>query len=97
MADLNTLTPVIRSELLDAIKTLPTQREVRHCGSTFFVSPFDIYAPCPVCEQRIKVRSFSGNVEIEDLFDAVFAWMANPGGAESARQRIEAIRGDVDE
>jgi hypothetical protein len=97
MADLNTLTPVISSDLLDAMKALPARREVRHCGSVFFVNPFEIYAQCPSCGQRIKVRAFSGSIEVEDLFDAVFAWMARTDGAEAARQRIAAIRSDPDE
>jgi len=57
---------------IDTIRTFPTSREVSHCGETFSVSPFDIYAPCPVCGKRIKVRSFSAHLETEDLFDAFF-------------------------
>jgi hypothetical protein len=97
MADLNTLLPPIAPELLDAVKSLPTEREVRHCGGVFRVNPFDVYATCPTCATRIKVRAFSGAVEIEDLFDAVFVWMTQTGASEAARQRIAEIRSDSDE
>jgi transcription elongation factor Elf1 len=60
----------------------------------FFVSPFDIYATCPHCGQRLKVRSFSGTTEVEDVFDAVFEWMLHGDGAGLARRRQEAIHDD---
>ena len=47
-------------ELVDAIKSFPVRRTVQHCGTTFAASPFDIYADCPACGARIKVRSFLG-------------------------------------
>jgi hypothetical protein len=97
MPDINMLTAAISPELLDAVKALPSQRTVRHCGTTFVVNPFDIYVMCPTCGQQIKVRAFSGSVEIEDVFDAVFTWMSHPETAEAARQRIAAICNDMDE
>jgi hypothetical protein len=86
----------IPSDLLEAIETLPLHREVRHCGETFQVSPFDIYADCPRCGSRIKVRSFAGGVEIEDVFDAVFAWMIQPGTEEIVRRRQHVLQQDPD-
>src|SRR4051812_25072373 len=97
MAELNTMTPSIAPELLEAVKSLPARREVRHCGSIFSVSPFDIYATCPICRQQIKVRAFTGGAEIEDLFDAVFVWMTRSDAAEAARSRIAAIRSESDD
>ncbi len=83
-------------ELLDAIRSLPLKREIEHCGQRFAVPPFDFYATCPQCGSQIKVRSFSGCVELEDLFDAVFEWMNQPGAAELVRMRQEAIEKDKD-
>jgi hypothetical protein len=91
-----TANPDVSAELIDAIAAFPVSREVVHCGTTFRVSPFDIYADCPVCRTRIKVRSFSAAPELEDVFDAVFAWMAQPGAAEAVRRRQQQIAGDVD-
>ena len=86
-------TPVaIPGELVEAIRSFPTERIVEHCGATWSVSPFDIYANCPHCGERLKVRSFSGCVEIEDVFDAVFEWMNQAGVDELVRQRRETIR-----
>jgi hypothetical protein len=92
-----TMVHSISPELVQAIRLLPHRREVRHCGAAFAVSPFDIYATCPHCGQRLKVRSFAATTELEDVFDAVFAWMLHGNGAELARRRQEAIRDDLDE
>jgi hypothetical protein len=75
---------------------LPAERTVEHCGTQWSVSPFDIYAKCPHCGADIKVRSFSGYAEIEDVFDAVFEWMNQAGAEELARQRREALKADDD-
>lgn len=82
--------------LLDAIAAQPVARAVAHCGKTFAVSPFDIYATCPLCKARIKVRSFGAVAELEDVFDAVFAWMNQPGAAEAAQKRRVEIAQDTD-
>jgi hypothetical protein len=84
----------VPSSLIDAIRSFPQEREVEHCGSKFVVSPFDIYATCPRCGTRLKVRSFSAVAEIEDLFDAVFEWLLQPGAKELAKRRQQAIESD---
>lgn len=86
----------IPPDLLEAIESFPLYREVNHCGETFHVSPFDLYADCPRCGGRIKVRSFAGGAEIEDVFDAVFAWMSHPGAEDLVRHRQQVIRQDQD-
>jgi hypothetical protein len=87
----------LQANLLTAIETFPLEREVVHCGESFAVSPFDIYATCPRCKLRIKVRSFSALTEIEDVFDAVFTWMSQPGARELVSRRQEEIAADRDE
>ena len=87
------MTPV-SSELLEAIETYPTTREATHCGSAFRVSSLAIYGVCPVCGTKVKLRSFSGQPELEDIFDAVFSWMQQPGALETISERrreIEAV------
>ena len=37
--------------------------------ASWTVSPFDIYTDCLHCAARIKLRSFSADAEIEDVFD----------------------------
>jgi hypothetical protein len=86
----------ISPALVEAIATFPVQREVRHCGQTFHVSPFAIYAACPHCGARVKVRSFSAGTELEDVFDAVFAWMTQAGAAEAVLARQQAIQDDAE-
>jgi hypothetical protein len=81
----------VSEELLEAIRTFPVQREVEHCGARFLLAPFDFYAVCPHCGARIKVRSFSTVGEIEDVFDAVFEWMNQPGAQQEAQRRLTAL------
>lgn len=87
----------VPSGLLDAIRSFPARREVEHCGHSLPVSPFDHYARCPHCGSRLKLRSFSGVPELEDLFDAVFEWMGQPETRDVAQRRQEEIEADKDE
>lgn len=84
----------IPASLLEAIRSFPQVREVEHCGSTFAVSPFDFHATCPRCDCRLKLRAFSAGDEIEDVFDAVFEWMMQPGAEDLVRRRQEVIGAD---
>ncbi len=84
----------IPTDLVEAIRSLPVERTVEHCGAHWSVSPFDIYAKCAHCGASIKVRAFSGCAEIEDVFDAVFEWMNQAGAEELVRQRREALKAD---
>jgi len=84
----------VAPELLEAISSFPTTREIMHCGTAFQVSPFEIYAICPVCTRRIKVRSFSANPELEDVFDRVFEWLEKPGALELMSRRQSQLADD---
>lgn len=83
-------------ELIEAIKYFPVQREINHCDLTFSISPFDIYAVCPSCETKIKIRSNSGMTELEDVFDAVFEWLNQPYAEEHFQKRQKEIIEDSD-
>jgi hypothetical protein len=83
-------------DLLETIRSLPVYRSIAHCGETFQLSPFDFYAHCPRCGIRFKVRSFSGCTEVEDVFDAVFAWMSQPGAETLVRRRQQVLQQDRD-
>ena len=84
----------IPSELLNALRDFPRSRSIIHCGETNQISPFDIYLNCPKCGQRIKVRSFAGVTEIEDVFDAVFEWLNDPQAREYAEERQQVLAED---
>lgn len=81
----------VSPELLDAIESFPVSRDVEHCGTRFAISPFDLYAVCPTCSSRIKVRSFGAVPELEDLFDAFFTWMNRPGASALAQNRMQSL------
>jgi hypothetical protein len=87
----------VSPELVEAIRSFPMERTVKHCGASVSASPFDFYVECPECGARIKARSFSAAAEIEDVFDAVFEWMSNPAARALAAKRQEAIIADNDE
>ena len=91
MAVTNHPGPPISGELIEAIRAFPAQREVEHCGARFVVPAFDFYADCPLCCARIKLRGYSANGEVEDLFDAIFEWMNQPEAREIARRRQVAL------
>lgn len=88
--------PDVTPALIDAIAALPVRREVSHCGNTFTVSPLDLYATCPTCGTRVKVRGFSAGPEVEDVFDAVLEWMLRPGAEAAARARLAEVAADPD-
>jgi hypothetical protein len=87
----------VESEMIEVIQSFPTHREVKHCNTTFSVSPFDFYGVCPICKSEIKLRASSALYEIEDLFDAVFEWLINPEAEKAFRKRQEEIIKDIDE
>jgi hypothetical protein len=86
----------IPAGLLDAIRSFPLEREVEHCGIRMSVPIFDVYADCPQCGARIKVRSFSGTEDIEDVFDAVFEWMNRSMALEVVNRRLKALTEESD-
>ena len=83
-------------DLIEAIKSFPARRKVEHCQSSFDVSPFDFDAPCPACGARVKVRSLAAVAEIEDVFDAVFEWLADPPARAVFEKRQREILRDRD-
>ena len=86
--------PELSPGLLEAIRGFPPTRGVQHCGGNWEISSFDFYAHCPQCGKQIKVRSFSSVSELEDVFDAVFEWMNQPGADSVACQRRRQIEND---
>lgn len=68
---------------------------IEHCGEAHTISSLDIYAGCPRCGEEIKVRSFSGIPELEDVFDAVLEWMLNPKAGATGRDRMKLIEREL--
>lgn len=94
MIDLHDEEVAVAPELIEAIRRFPVAREVAHCGSTFSTSPLAIYAACPHCGERLKLRSFGGVPEIEDVIDAVLEWMNDPAARASADARRAEFASD---
>lgn len=88
--------PPIPAGLTDAIRSFPAEREVEHCGVRFRVSALEMYADCPECGTRVKLRGFSSRDEIEDVIDAVLEWMLDPVAKQAAASRQELIANDLE-
>lgn len=84
----------IPAGLSEAIRAFPVERVVAHCGRRIAVGPFDWYTRCPVCGTEIKLRGFSAQDEIQDVFDAVLEWMNEPGARKAAQRRQAALKKD---
>ncbi|CAN5428319.1 hypothetical protein BH10ACI2_BH10ACI2_16220 [soil metagenome] len=87
----------VTDEIINEVKTSPVSKQLEHCGQKFSSGYLSFYATCPKCETRIKLRSFSANPELEDLFDAFIEWSLKPGAAEMIKERREAIVEDNDD
>ena len=83
--------PAVPADLIEAIQSFPSHREVEHCGQKFTAGALDIYADCPTCGTRLKLRSFGAATELEDVFDAVLEWMTDPDARQSAEARLRVI------
>lgn len=83
---------LIDPELMQAIRSFPIERQMNHCGLEFTVSPFAIYAACPKCGVKMKLRSLTACCEIPDIFEAVFQWLERPGAQELARKAVQDLR-----
>ena len=97
MATNTTFSVDVPPHLIEAIRCFPTQREVEHCGVRFHVPPFDMYATCPQCKTQLKLRGFSAQSELTDVFDAVFEWMNQPQAESLAQQRRKTLPDEDDE
>ncbi len=86
--------PAIPAGLIDALRALPAEREIEHCGARFRVAALDMYAACPECGARIKLRGFSGHDDVEDVVDAVLEWMLDPECRKVAEGRQAVIERD---
>lgn len=84
----------IPAELLDAIRSLPAERTVVHCGEEMQVSPLALYATCTHCGEILKLRGFTAHPEVEDVVDAVLEWMATPEGRAASASRMRDLTSD---
>jgi len=84
----------VPTTLIDAIRSFSPERVVEHCGTRWTVAAFEFYSDCPRCGARLKLRSFSACAEIEDVFDAVFEWMNQPGADILVQQRRDSLKAD---
>ena len=87
---------LIPPNLQTLIRTFPTEREVSHCGTIFYASPLDHYSSCPSCGERLKLRSFSGATEVEDMFDAFAEWLIDTGASTVVEKRQREILDDTE-
>lgn len=63
-------------DVIDEIRKFPRTTSFTCCEKATEVSILQMYAPCPVCKTRTKLRGFGPiGTETQDLIDEVLAWM----------------------
>ena len=80
--------------LIDKIKKLPHERifVCPKCGWHGAASILSIYTDCPQCSTRLKLRGYGAiGDEVEDVVDAVLAWMGSGTTMDAAMNRKEEL------
>jgi hypothetical protein len=79
-------------DLIEEIRVLPRTKSFTCCGRTMDVSTLDMYAQCPTCGKRSKLRGYGAiGTEIQDVIDAVLRWMGTGQEFERILQRKKAM------
>jgi hypothetical protein len=82
------------SNVIDDIVELPHTRAwmCDACGSENKAYVLDVYAACGKCERKAKMRGYAAiGGEVEDVVDAVLAWMGTGADFDNAMLRKSAI------
>jgi transcription elongation factor Elf1 len=82
------------ANLIDMINKLAHERKFicPKCGRRSVVSILSIYADCPQCSTRLKLRGYGAiGDEVEDVVDAVLAWMGSGAMMDAAMKRKEEL------
>jgi hypothetical protein len=80
------------NRIMEEIGALPRTKPFSCCGQTREVCTLDIYALCPVCQKKSKLRGFFPiGTEIQDVIDAVLKWMGTGKEFEMILQRKREI------
>ena len=62
------------------------------CGHHSTASILSMYADCPQCSTRLKLRGHAAiGDEVEDVVDAVLRWMGSGRAMEAAMRRKEEL------
>jgi hypothetical protein len=80
--------------VLEDIEELPHYREFfcRHCGHKQNVYILTIQSECENCKTRSKLRRYTAlGAEIEDVIDAVLAWIGEGDDLAQAMKRKKEI------
>jgi hypothetical protein len=85
--------PDVSWDLVEYLRRFPTERSVQRCDTDR--SRARILFELSEVRRNDQLRPFGGT-EIEDLFDAVFEWMNQPGAESIVRRRREAIAEHAD-
>lgn len=85
------------TDVLEDIESLPHYREYvcPRCGHDNEEYVLIIQANCEKCDLRVKLRGFASiGTEIEDVIDAVLAWIGQDDEFELAMVRKQVIDSD---
>jgi transcription elongation factor Elf1 len=83
-------------EVIEHIDNLPHYREFtcRQCGHKQKVHSLVVQSHCEKCGASVKLRRYAASPEIEDVIDAVLAWLGRGEEFELAMERKRVIDSD---
>lgn len=80
------------NRIMEEIEALPRTKPFSCCGQTTEVCTLDIYAQCPVCKKKSKLRGYGPiGTEIQDMIDAVLKWLGSGKEFEMVMRRKREI------
>ena len=82
------------TDVIERIEDLPHYRDFTcsHCGHRQRTYTLLIQVQCEKCNTRLKIRGHASiGAEIEDVIDAVLAWLGEGEEFEMAMQRKQVI------
>lgn len=86
------------TEIIEGIENLPHYREFtcRQCGHRQRVYSLVVRSHCEKCKTSVKLRRYAASPEIEDIIDAVLAWLGEGEEFELAMKRKRVIDSSPD-
>lgn len=82
------------TKVIEEIENLPHYREYicKHCGHRQKIYSLTIQTKCGICGKPTKLRGFGSlGSEVEDVIDAVLAWLGTGDEFELAMKRKQVI------
>ncbi len=83
------------NDIYEALKVLPkiSKAKCKKCNQDFEYASILIYAKCPGCGEKYKMRSYGAYEEVEDLIVLVLDWL---GSGKDKEKLLKAYKSMLD-